>query len=206
MSFRGFAETCVAGSALALMLALATTTAAAELADQMPGDASAMPAAPSMPSTTMPIPGMPMPTAPDMRPEWRGASAAMQPDGRARDAWLRECRRRTEMYYDGSGHHRHHRRDRDRDQAYVGGYDYCEAYFDDYYRTYTQPGYGYAHAYPTMVYMQPVAMAPVQTTYTQTSQPVEEVVTEEYVPIRRRVIPHRRIRHAVPDKRIRVAP
>jgi hypothetical protein len=184
MSFRRFAETCIAGSAFALALTLATPALA------QPVDAGAMPA------------------APDMRPEWRpglpGASAAMQPaamlpDSRARDAWLRECRRRTEMYYDG---YRSHRR-RDKDRSYSPGYDYCEAYFDDYYRTYTQPGYGHAHHH--MSYVQPVAMP--ATRVVQTSQPIEEVITEEYVPVRSRTIPQRRtIRRPMRDKRIRIAP
>ena len=143
-----------------------------------------------------------MPAAPDMRPEWRpelrGTSAAMQPDGRARDAWLRECRRRTDAYYDG--YRSHHRRDHNR--AYAGGYDYCEAYFDDYYRTYTQP----MHVHPMMMHAAPMMMAPATVTRT-VSQPVEEVITEEYVPVNTRAIPQRRtIRRAVPDKRIRIAP
>ena len=159
---------------------------------------------PNLPST-----GMPMPAAPDMRPEWRpelrGASTAMQPDGRARDAWLRECRRRVEMYYDGydgyDGYRSHRRHDKGR--SYSGGYDYCEAYFDDYYRTYTQP----MHAHPMMMHAAPMMMAPAPATVTRTiSQPVEEVITEEYAPVRRRYIPRRTIRRAVPDKRIRIAP
>jgi hypothetical protein len=193
MSFRRFAKTCAAGSALALALTLATSAAAAGLAGELPGDA---PTYPALPSTSMPqsMPqSMPMPAAPDMRPEWRGANAALQPDGRARDAWLRECRRRTEMYYDG---YRSHRRN-ERDRGYAGGYDYCEAYLDDYYRTYAQPGYAHAYAHPVM-------MAPVTQTYT--SRPVEEVVTEEYVPLRSRYIPRRPARRILRDKRIRVAP
>lgn len=178
MSFRRFAQTCLAGSALAAALTLATPAAA------QPVDAPAMPA------------------APDVRPEWRGTSAALQPDGRARDAWLRECRRRVDMYYDG---YRSHSR-RDRDRGYAGGYDYCEAYFDDYYRTYSQPGYGHhgmMHVQPMMMMMAP-AHAPATATRT-ISQPVEEVITEEYVPVRTRTIPQRRtIRRAAPSKRVRI--
>lgn len=182
MSFRRFADTCIAGSALALALTLATPVLA------QAGDAAAMPAAPDM--------------RPEWRPEFRGASAAMQPaailpDSRTRDAWLRECRRRTEMYYDG---YRSHRRRHDKDRSYAPGYDYCEAYFDDYYRTYTH--HGMMHMHPMMM------MASQPATVTRTvSQPVEEVITEEYVPMRSRTIPQRRtIRRAVPDKRIRIAP
>ena len=135
----------------------------------------------------------------------------MQPDGRARDAWLRECRRRTAMYYDNDGyrhhrrHDRHDRHDRQWDRGYEGGYDYCEAYFDDYYRTYTQPGYGYGYGYPQMGYVLPVPMMMQQQVY-QTRQPVEEVVTEEYVPMRSRIIERRPARRIIRDKRIRVAP
>jgi hypothetical protein len=196
MSFRGIAMSCGAGTALALALTLATPAAAA---NELPGVA---------PTYTAPN-DMPLPSAPDMRPEWRpGAtpSAALLPDSRTRDAWLGECRRRTAFYYDNGGHHHHHRHhDKGRGQmsSNAPGYDYCEAYFDDYYRTYTQPGYAYA--YPAMVTMRPVAMAPV-TTYQNGGQRVEEVVTERYEPIRSRVIPRRRVHHIIHDKRIRVAP
>ena len=109
-------------------------------------------------------------------------------------------------YYDNGGYFRHsHRRhnDRDRQGGYVPGYDYCEAYFDDYYRTYTQPGYGYA--YPAMMMMRPMAMAPM-TTYQSGQRQVSEVVTERYEPIRSRIIQHRRARPVIHDKRIRIAP
>ena len=172
MSLRRFAMTCAAGSAIALTLALATPAAAAA------------------------------PEGPDMRPTWQGGPVSVvQPDARARDAWLRECRRRTAYYYDdGYGwHHRHHR-DR-HDDGHVDGLDYCEAYFDDYYRTWAQPGYGYAYPVAAYVRPMPMAMAPAP----QASQPCEEVVTEEYVPVRTRIIPRRPMRRA-PDKRIRVVP
>ncbi len=111
------------------------------------------------------------------------------PDQRSRDAWMRECHRRTEYYYGGRGK-RHHRRDDRRESG--RGYSYCEAYFDDYYRTYVQPAY--AHAY-----VRPMAMV-------QPSQPCIETVTTEYVPTRTRYIPRRPARRMVPDKRIRVTP
>jgi hypothetical protein len=179
MSFRRFAETCIAGSAFALALTLATPALA------QAGD---------------------VPAAPDMRPEWRPeaqrTSAAVLPDARTRDAWLRECRRRTEMYYEGYHRHRHHDKNRGHLSGYEGGYDYCEAYFDDYYRTYTQP----MHAHPMMMHASPMMMAPATVTRT-VSQPVEEVITEEYVPMRTRTIPQRRtIRRPLRDKRIRIAP
>lgn len=189
MSFRAIAMICSAGSALAL--ALATPTAAAELPGNAPSYA--------------PANDMPLPAAPDMRPEWRGGgtTAALLPDSRTRDAWLGECRHRTALYYDNGGNYRrrrHHDRDRSHMDGRAPGYDYCEAYFDDYYRTYTQPGYAYA--YPAMVTMRPVSMVP---TY-QSGRQVEEIVTERYEPIRSRIIPGRRVRPTVHDKRIRVAP
>jgi hypothetical protein len=170
---------------------LALTLALPAAAQQMPVDAPTMPSAPAMPA------------APDMRPEWRGPAmgpapvVAMQPDARTRDAWLNECRRRTALYYDG--YRRHNRRDKNR--SYQGGYDYCEAYFDDYYRTYSR--HHYAYAQPVMMMMAPQH----QVTATRTiSRPVEEVVTEEYVPVETRVYHRRPARRIIRDKRIRVAP
>jgi hypothetical protein len=189
MSFRRFAAPTA--------FALALTTALPAAAEELPGDAPSFPSAPAMPA------------APDMRPEWRGPAmgpapsmapiAALQPDARTRDAWLNECRRRTAMYYDG--YRRYDRRDKNR--SYQGGYDYCEAYFDDYYRTYSQHSHGYAYAQPMMMMMAPQH----QVTATRTiSRPVEEVVTEEYVPVETRVYQRRPARRIIRDKRIRVTP
>lgn len=170
----------------------------------MPGHAAHVSTAPAMPP---PGPGLPdsrpMSGEHDMRPVWQGpAGEAMMPDARTRDAWLRECHRRTEYYYDG-GHdgwgNRHHRRRRGNHHADAPGYSYCEAYFDDYYRTYAQRGYAHANAMPMMAHPRPMMMA-------QASQPCEEVVTTEYVPVRSRFIPRRPARRAAPDKRIRVMP
>ena len=215
MSFRTIAMNCGAGTALALALMPTTTLATPELAAaELPGATYA-----GAPANDMPLPSAP--AAPDMRPEWRpemrpemrqemrpefrsaSTGSALMPDSRTREAWLGECRHRTALYYDNGGNHRRkrHHRDHGRLAGSAPGYDYCEAYFDDYYRTYTQRAY----AYPAMMMMQPMTMAPV-TTY-QTSQPqVSEVVTERYVPIRTRVIRHRRARPVIHDKRIRVAP
>jgi hypothetical protein len=185
---------CSAGTALAL----ATPAAAGELSTN---GATYAP-------TYAPVTDLPPSAAPDMRPEWRGGAtnASLLPDSRTRDAWLHECRHRTAYYYDNGGnyrHYRHHDRDRGYSDGYSQSYDYCEAYFDDYYRTYTQPGYAYAYAYPAMVSMRPVAVAQSY----QTGEPrIEEVVTERYEPIRSRTIPSRRVRPAMHDKRVRVAP
>jgi hypothetical protein len=153
-----------------------------------------MPAAPALPA----LPAAPsLPGAVDMRPVWQGASSPLMPDARTRDAWMDECHRRTEMYYGGSRKRRHHRNDRDREDYRRNdrGYSYCEAYFEDYYRTYAQRGHGYTHAIP--VHAMPMMM--------QTRQPeCREVVTTEYVPIRTRIIPRRPAPHrVVPDKRVR---
>ena len=86
---------------------------------------------------------------------------------------------------------RGHRRRHAISDARGPAYDYCEAYFDDYYRTYTRP----ATTYPSQSYVP----APVQ----QISPP-REVEIEEYVPVRTRSIPPRHRPRSVPDKRIRV--
>lgn len=203
MFLRDLVATSSAAGALALSLMLATPAAAASAASDMPGDAPAYPGAP--------LPGATMPSGPDMRPVWQGATsgaAAEQPglpDLRTRDAWLNECHRRTALYYDGWGrgdHRGHHRRHRG-DRADSGpGYSYCEAYFDDYYRTYAQRGYAQAYALPVMAYARPVA-APQMV---QQSAPCEEVVTTEYVPVSTRYIPRRAPQRIIRDKRIRIAP
>lgn len=72
-------------------------------------------------------------------------------------------------------------------------YDYCEAYFDDYYARQT---YAMAYAQPAMM------MVPVAQVQQQRPCPcVETVVTEEIVPVRSRAraIPRRR---PAPDKRL----
>ena len=211
MSIRRIAMTCGPLAGLALALGLATSAAA-----QSYGNAPAMPnmgpnIGPNMgPNMSMPaapaLPGLPaapsLPSAPDMRPDWQGASSPLMPDPRTRDAWMDECHRRTEMYYGGYRKRRHHRddrghNDRGRDDYRRDdrGYRYCEAYFEDYYRTYAQRGHGYAHAMPA--HTMPMMM--------QTRAPeCHEVVTTEYVPIRTRNIPRRPApRRVVPDKRVR---
>ncbi|MEO6716674.1 MAG: hypothetical protein ABIM50_05435 [Novosphingobium sp.] len=167
------------------------TTTAAIAAEELPGAGASYTAANDIP----------MPAAPDVRPEWRpqwrgaATSSVLLPDSRTRDAWLRECRHRTSYYYDDGGHYRHDRRhDQRHDGGYAPSYDYCEAYFDDYYRTYTRPAVAYAYQMPSYQ---------SATTYQSGPWQVEEVVTERYEPLRSRIIQHRRAR---PDKRIRIAP
>ncbi len=84
-------------------------------------------------------------------------------------------------------------RDADRQDRADTGYDYCEAYFDDYYARQT-----YATAYTAQPAMMMVPVA-VQQQPQQACPCTETVVTEEWVPVRARVIPRRR---AVPDKRV----
>lgn len=195
MSLRRFAMTC--GPLAGLALGLAVPALAAAPGDPMPGMGAGMHAAPHMPAH----PGAPpLPGTPDMRPVWHGAAAPMMPDPRTRDAWLDECQRRTAMYYGGYRKSRRHRDDwRARDSAY----GYCEAYFDDYYRTYAHSGHAQAYAY-----MVPVQAAPMVMTYAPVAQPAKEncveTITTEYVPVRTRIIPRRPApRRVVPDKRIR---
>ena len=182
MSLRQIANTCLAATAIAL--ALATPAAAA-------------------------APGSDMPGGHDMRLVWQGAASAPgMPDERAREAWLRECHRRTELYYDGwdqgGWDKRRHRRDRRDHHGSAPGYSYCEAYLDDYYRTYAQPGYVQAYAVPMMAHPRPMAMNPAPMAHAD--QPCEEVVTTEYVPELTRTIPRRPAPRAAPGKRIRVTP
>jgi hypothetical protein len=86
------------------------------------------------------------------------------------------------------------------------GYDYCEAYFDDYYRTggMTAASQGHhGHHGHSGHAMQP-RMVAVSQPSTRPGEPIcEEVVTESYVPVKTRTIPARP-RRSVPDKRIRV--
>ena len=70
-----------------------------------------------------------------------------------------------------------------------GDYDYCEAYFEDYYRHYSQTQYA-----PAPAYYAPVAPR-------RATAPCTEEVVEEYVPVRSRVI--RRATPVRPSKRIR---
>lgn len=196
MSFRTIAMNCGAGTALALALTLTTTLATpATAAEELPGAGATYAAA-----NDMPLPATPD-LRPEWRPEWRGdtTSSVLLPDSRTRDAWLRECRRRTAYYYDNGGHYRRgrHHDDRSHDAGYAPGYDYCEAYFDDYYRTYTRPAYAYAYQVPSYQ---------SATTYQTGQRQVEEVVTERYEPVRSRIIQPRRARRVIHDKRIRIAP
>ncbi len=189
MSIRRFAKTCGPLAGLALSLGLATG-AAAQSYGSAPGMPNmgpnlrpdmSMPAAPALPGS------LPFPGAPDMRPVWQGAAAPMMPDARTRDAWMDECHRRTAMYYGGYRKRgRHHDDSRSENQ----GSGYCEAYFEDYYRTYAQRNPGYGIAMPMMMQTRPPEC--------------HEVVTTEYVPIRTRVIPRRPAPlRVVPDKRVR---
>lgn len=180
------------GPAAGLFLGLSAPAAAAHPGESMP----AMPAAPA-------YPGAPVhPGGPDMRPVWQGSAGPMLPDPRTRDAWLDECQRRTALYYGNYRKSRRHRDDWRRDDR---AYSYCEAYFDDYYRN-AYRGHGYAYAMPVVSYAVPMVQVPVAQAQTEQCR---EVVTTEYVTVRRRVIPRRpapRPRYVVPDKRIRVVP
>lgn len=204
MPFRHFARIWGAPSAFVLALALVQPAIAAEAAG-MPGNS---PVAADLPLYAPQLPGSPPAAgAPDMRPVWPDSSilapAAAQIDPRARAAWLWECRRRTAQNDDDgwrSGHRRH--RGTNRDGGLPPAYDYCEAYLDDYYRAYAQPGYGITYSPPGQTFVQPVAMAPTQ--IQQECQPCDEE-TEEYVPVRTRSIPPRRRSYRpLPDKRIKL--
>lgn len=276
-------KACSAVGALAISLSLAAPAMAEELvtaSDQFNASFALAPEAelPGAPYANTGVlaqasPQLPPATSglPDPRPEWQGgrsasaapvsAAPAAQLDPRARDAWLRECRRRVKYYYEDGynrggtggvlgallggvaggviGNRIDDGPDRgvgtvvgaaagaiigavagsaidkasSRKSRYDQGYDYCEAYLDDYYRYYSQAGYaGYGHGqmgYHGHMMMAPrMMMAPARVSQPAAQQPCEEVVTEEYVPQRTRVIERRAPRRAplrrVPDKRIRV--
>lgn len=188
----------IAGTAAALAAALSIMTPA--MAADAPGADIARGAVPA--PTPMPD-APPPPRLPDARPAWNGSPpsmgpvpAVMQIDPRTRDIWLTECRRRMAIYYGGDwdddhGWKRHSPRHRDRDARSMRN-DYCEVYFDDYYRHYAQAGY--ANGQPMMMTR---AVAP-------STPAAQNCVTEEhvsYVPVRSRHIP-RRVYKRVPDKRI----
>lgn len=169
--------------------------------------------------------------------------AAVAPvDPRVKAAWLGECRRRVDYYYQGDerrgngggiigallgglvggviGNRIDDGPDRvagtliggaigatvgavagsaidrnaDRRDRADTGYDYCEAYFDDYYARQT-----YAMAYAAQPAMMMVPVAVQQQPQQQACPCTETVVTEEWVPVRARAIPRRR---TAPDKRV----
>jgi hypothetical protein len=64
------------------------------------------------------------------------SSIADQVDPRARTAWLHECRRRMGYSYEADAEEQRNRQAQNEPGGRV--YDYCEAYFDDYYRTHRQ--------------------------------------------------------------------
>lgn len=176
------------------------------LADDAPG--ADMANAPMMAQPPIPA-APPPPRLPDARPVWSGpahppmapAPVALQVDPRMRDVWLAECRRRMDIYYGGDWDHGHgwKRHDRHhRGEVRTMGYEYCEAYFDDYYRYYAQAGYGHGHGHAMMMHTVTRA-APAERNCVEEEHVSYEPVRTRYVP-RRPVIREKRVR----DKRIRV--
>jgi hypothetical protein len=196
MHIRKTVRAAAVAGALAATLSILTPALAADApgADIARG---AMPPGPAMPDVPPPPPRLP-----DPRPDWNGsrpnwnrpppmmeqAPAIMQVDPRTRDIWLSECRRRMEISYRsgwdddyGWKRHRHHH-----DEARATSGDYCETYFDDYYRHYAAP-----------MMMRPAGLP---------GPAARNCVTEEhvsYVPVRSRYIPRRHVKR-IPDKRIRL--
>jgi hypothetical protein len=171
------------------------------LAADVPGADMARASIPAPP----PMPDVPPPPGlPDPRPVWNGPPPPMAPapailavDPRTRDIWLAECRRRMDISYGGWDddygwkRHRHHRH-----EVRAMGGDYCEVYFDDYYRNYSQAGYGWGYGPPMMM-----------RNVVQPAQPPRNCVTEEHVtyePVRVRYIPRRPVHKRIPDKRMRI--
>ncbi len=120
-------------------------------------------------------------------------------DARAKAAWLNECRRRANLLQPGQsafGPGQSDQRPR--------GYDYCEAYLEDYYRNYSQNGAAYSYGnLGSAALPQPMQIARA-TSNPQVEEPYEEIITEEYVPVRSRSIARRTVTRVVRDKRIRI--
>lgn len=186
MSIRRFAMTCGPLAGLVLALSLSTTASAQTPGHGADGHGAGIP--------SVPAPAAPsLPGAADMRPAWHGAASPLMPDARTRDAWLNECHRRTTMYYGGYRKGRHHRNEGRRNDS---AYSYCEAYFEDYYRTYAHHSHGQMHGHAMQMVHAPMARP--------ASPPCVETVTTEYEPVRTRYIPRRPApRRVVPDKRVR---
>jgi hypothetical protein len=85
------------------------------------------------------------------------------------------------------------------------GYDYCEAYLDDYYRNYSQPTAANSYAYQSQALPQPAQLSR-NATMQEAQLPYEEIITEEYVPVRTRTIARRSVTRHVRDKRVRLYP
>lgn len=193
----------------------AMVQAAPALAGDMPGADMAngpMAAPPPMPDAPPP------PRLPDPRPIWHNdsppamtaAPAVLQVDPRARSVWLAECGRRMDAYYRGGwqGRHGWKRRHRDDEGRSIGN-EYCEVYFDDYYRYYAQAGVAYGHGCGGCTPMPRMMMRTVNRPAPAAQNCVEEE-TVRYEPVRTRIIPRRRapIKRVpdkrIPDKRIRI--
>ena len=236
-------STLIRASLASVMLVMASAATAQDNEWARPTDLPAPPvvAAPSAVPPGLPnAPGVPpmasLPASPATTTYV--APVGYQGDPRAREAWLAECRRRTDDYYGSrrnnggvigalvgavAGGVIGNRIDDGPDRAggTIGGavlggvvgavagnaigkasrrnqtqeYDYCSAYFDDYYRHYSQVGYMQAPGYQAPMVRRPAA------------QPCTEEVVEEYVPVRSRVIRRAApVRRAIPSKRGRIAP
>jgi hypothetical protein len=132
-----------------------------------------------------------------------------QIDPRAKSAWLSECRRRANLGGIALTKDERETSSSAADAAKAalngaGGYDYCEAYLDDYYRNYAQTAVAGSYTYQSQALPQPAQLsrnAPAQ----QAQLPYEEIVTEEYIPIRTHTTARSGTRQQR-DKRIRLYP
>jgi hypothetical protein len=128
-------------------------------------------------------------------------------DPRAKAAWLAECRHRAGITGVANNPSEPDRLSSAVDTAHAaqsGGksYDYCEAYLDDYYRNYSQVSADNRTTYQSQALPQPAQLALTAAA----QQPYEEIVTEEYVPVRTRRFAHRLLPRPLRDKRIRLYP
>lgn len=138
------------------------------------------------------------------------AEQAGQIDPRAKAAWLAECRRRANINGTPDDKASRSRSESASDAAKAAltssaTYDYCEAYLDDYYRNYANSTGGGNITYQSQGLPQPAQLARA-TSAQQAQLPYEEIITEEYIPVRTRSIARRPASRPIRDKRVRLYP
>jgi hypothetical protein len=131
-------------------------------------------------------------------------------DPRAKAAWLTECRRRANLSGVSLSKDRRDKPGSAADEAKAAlsdgtVYDYCEAYLDDYYRNYAQSAAGNSYTYQSQGLPQPAQLSR-DAAAQQAQLPYEEIITEEYVPVRTRSIAKRNGARPLRDKRVRLYP
>jgi hypothetical protein len=130
-------------------------------------------------------------------------------DGRAKAAWLEECRRRANLHPPEPSPLGTTQSAANQAKEVLTGhgqrsYDYCEAYLDDYYRNYSQAGLAYSYgSQGTGSLPQPGQLTRGAATQ-GSEEPYEEIITEEYVPVRSRSSGRSTVTRVAHDKRVRI--